>query len=99
MATDDRKIFAVHYTYEPAKAALRDEHRPLHREWLGEEHRAGNVIACGPYPDGSGALILVRADSLDGSEAFLANDPFIAHEAVDGVRVVEWTEVYGPFTA
>lgn len=92
-------IFAVHYTYEPAKAAVRDEHRPLHREWLGEEFRAGNVLACGPYPDGSGALILIQAASLDAAEAFLANDPFNAHRAVDGIRVVEWTEVFGPFAS
>ena len=90
-------IFAVHYAYGPMKAAVRDEYRPLHREWLGEEYRAGNVLICGPYPDGSGALILIGAESLDGAEAFLANDPFIAHEAVDGVRVVEWTQVHGPF--
>lgn len=90
-------IFAVHYTYTPAKAALRDEHRALHREWLAEEYKAGNVLISGPYPDGSGALILIRADSLDGAEAFLANDPFNAHQAVDGVRVVEWTQVFGPF--
>ncbi|MFW0797316.1 YciI family protein [Gordonia sp. CPCC 205515] len=90
-------IFAVHYGYGPAKAAIRDEYRPLHREWLLEEFNAGNVVATGPYPDGSGALILIRADSLDGAEAFQNNDPFIAHEAVDQVRIVEWTEVYGPF--
>lgn len=89
--------FAVHYAYGPMKAQRRDEHRPQHREWLGEEFRAGNVLSCGPYPDGSGALIMIRAESLDGAEAFLANDPFIAHEAVDGVRVVEWTQVFGPF--
>ncbi|MGC4963803.1 YciI family protein [Gordonia sp. DT218] len=91
--------FAVHYTYEPPKAALRDQYRPLHREWLGEENAAGNVLLAGPYPDGSGALIVIRAESLDAGEAFLANDPFIAHEAVDGVRVVEWTQVFGPLDA
>ena len=37
-------IFAVHYTYGPAKAAVRDQHRPLHREWLAEEFKAGNVL-------------------------------------------------------
>ena len=65
-------IFAVHYTYRPEKAELRDQHRRLHREWLGEEHSAGNVLLAGPYPDGSGALILVRADDLDGAKAFLS---------------------------
>lgn len=93
-------IYAVHYTYTPAKAALRDEYRGVHRQWLGEEHDAGNVLTCGPYPDGSGALIMITAEGgLDGAEAFLANDPFIVHEAVDGIRVVEWTQVYGPFPA
>ncbi|MFW0784767.1 YciI family protein [Gordonia sp. CPCC 206044] len=90
-------IFAVHYTYTPAKAAIRDEHRPLHRAWLGEEYDAGNVLATGPYPDGTGALLLIRADSLDGAETFMANDPFQAHRAVDGIRIVEWTQVKGPF--
>ena len=58
---------------------------------------AGNVLLAGPYPDGSGALILVRADDLDGAEAFLANDPFNAHRAVDAVEVKEWTNIFGPF--
>ena len=89
--------FAVHYTYGPAKAAVRDQHRPLHREWLAEEFKAGNVLMTGPYPDGSGALILIRGTDLDEAEAFIANDPFNAHQAIDGVRVVEWTQVYGPF--
>lgn len=91
-------IFAVQYTYGPTKAAIRDEHRPLHRQWLGEEHHAGNVLMAGPYPDGSGALFLIRAEGgIDAAEAFLANDPFNAHQAVDTVRVVEWTQLYGPF--
>ncbi|MGW0035809.1 YciI family protein [Gordonia sp. NPDC003376] len=91
--------FAVHYSYGPAKAAIRDRLRPDHRRWLGEENKAGNVLLVGPYTDGTGALLLVRAEGgLDGAEAFIANDPFIAGEAVDAVRVIEWTQVYGPFT-
>jgi len=90
-------IFAVHYDYAPDKAAVRDEHRPLHREWLGEEYAAGNVLACGPYPDGTGALIMIRAESHDAAQVFLANDPFHAQHAIEAVRIVEWTQVYGPF--
>ncbi|WHU49749.1 YciI family protein [Gordonia sp. L191] len=91
-------IYAVHYGYEPAKAATRDAHRAVHRQWLSEEHQAGNVLLSGPYPDGSGALILIRVDGdIDAAEAFMANDPFNAHQAVDSVRIVEFTQVYGPF--
>lgn len=89
--------FAVQYTYRPAKAALRDQHRPLHREWLSEENKAGNVLVAGPYPDGSGALIIISAADLEAAEAFLANDPFQAHQAVDAVRIDEWNQVFGPF--
>ncbi|MGV9673311.1 MULTISPECIES: YciI family protein [unclassified Gordonia (in: high G+C Gram-positive bacteria)] len=93
-------IYAVHYTYTAAKAAIRDEHRAQHRQWLSEEYGAGNVLISGPYPDGSGALIMIKADGgIDAAEAFMANDPFNAHEAIDGVRIVEWTQVYGPFDA
>lgn len=91
-------IYAVHYTYGPAKAALRDAHRGEHRQWLGEEHAAGNVLISGPYPDGSGALIMIGVEGdIDAAEAFMANDPFNANQAVDGVRIVEWTQIYGPF--
>ncbi|GAB04618.1 uncharacterized protein YciI [Gordonia amarae] len=90
-------IFAVHYDYAPDKAAVRDEHRPLHRKWLGEAHEAGTVLTCGPYPDGTGALILIRAESLDAVQAFLADDPFHTHDAIAAVRINEWTQVYGPF--
>ncbi|ASR03660.1 YciI family protein [Gordonia rubripertincta] len=89
--------FAVQYTYRPAKAALRDQYRRLHREWLGEENKAGNVLIAGPYPDGSGALIIISAADLEAAEAFLANDPFQAHQAVDAVRIDEWNQVFGPF--
>ena len=59
--------------------------------------RAGNVLTCGPYPDGTGALILLRAHDLAAAEVFLANDPFHAHSAIAAVRVTEWVQVYGPF--
>ncbi|MGC4932685.1 YciI family protein [Gordonia sp. DT30] len=91
-------IYAVHYTYESAKATVRDAHRAAHREWLSEEYGAGNVLASGPYPDGSGALILIGVDGgIDDAEAFMANDPFNAHQAIDGVRIVEWKQIFGPF--
>ncbi|MFT4044233.1 MAG: YciI family protein [Gordonia sp. (in: high G+C Gram-positive bacteria)] len=90
-------FFAIHYTYTPATASLRDQYRPAHRAWLGEHFTAGNVLLSGAYPDGSGALIVVRAADLDAATAFIGNDPFLTNDAVDGVRVVEWNQVYGPF--
>lgn len=92
-------IFAVHYTYSASTADLRDEHRPAHRAWLGALYEAGQVLASGPYPDGSGALILIQATDAAAGEALLADDPFRAAGAIDAVECTEWVQVFGPFDA
>lgn len=89
--------FAVDYTYAPDQAALRDEHRPAHRRWLGERHAAGEVLAVGAYADGSGALLIVAADDQQAAAALLADDPFAHAGAIAGTLVREWPNLYGPF--
>lgn len=89
--------FAVEYTYAPEHAAVRDEHRPARRQWLGEGHEAGVVRMVGPYTDGTGALLIVSAQSADAVSAFLAGDPFAQAGAIAGTRVTEWLNVFGPF--
>ena len=50
--------FAVNYTYSPSTAAGRDEHRPVHRAWLGELLTQDVLVSSGPFTDDSGALIV-----------------------------------------
>ncbi len=88
-------IFAVHYTYAPEQAGLRDEHRPAHRTWLRAGVDRGEVLSSGAYPDGSGALIIIRADDPAAADASMAEDPFATVGAVAGVRIVQWTPVMG----
>ncbi|KZM74890.1 YciI family protein [Nocardia terpenica] len=90
-------IFAVHYTYTEATAAGRDEHRPAHRQWLADLVERGTVLSSGFYPDGSGALILFRADDAAAMDALLAQDPFARHDVIDDKRAVEWLPVMGAF--
>ncbi|MBF6329558.1 YciI family protein [Nocardia transvalensis] len=90
-------LFAVHYTYSEATVPGRDEHRPEHRAWLSGLVDQGVVLTSGPYPDGSGALILFRADDADAMEKLLAQDPFAQQGLIDAVRVVEWQPVLGAF--
>lgn len=90
-------IFAVHYTYDPADAAGRDEHRPAHRAWLRGLVNTGEVLSSGAYPDGSGALILFSQPDLATTEKLLAEDPFARANVVAGVRAVEWRPVMGAF--
>ncbi|MFC4374698.1 YciI family protein [Nocardia halotolerans] len=90
-------IFAVHYTYSEATAADRTTHRPEHREWLNALVAAGTVLTSGPYPDGSGALLLFRAEDAPALSALLEQDPFALLGLIDAVRVVEWLPVLGAF--
>ncbi|WP_107658215.1 YciI family protein [Nocardia suismassiliense] len=92
-------IFAVHYTYSAATVPDRDTHRPAHRAWLAGQLDAGNLLTSGPYPDGSGALILFRAEDAGALNALLAEDPFAREKLIDDVRVVEWLPVLGAFTS
>lgn len=89
--------FAVEYTYAPAQAALRDEHRPAHRQWLGDGYEQGVVRMAGPFADGSGAWLMVVAKDRDGVLEHLANDPFAKVGAIAATTITEWVNVFGPF--
>ncbi|MFB7717070.1 YciI family protein [Nocardia sp. NPDC056100] len=88
-------IFAVHYTYSEATVPGRDEIRPVHREYLAGLAKQGILLARGPYPDGSGALLIFDADSAETVGKLLAEDPFQVSNLVDGTRVVEWLPTDG----
>ena len=88
-------IFAVHYTYSSGTAALRDEHRPAHRDWLSAGVDRGDVLVSGPYVDGSGALIMIEADGAEAAAAYMARDPFARAGALTAVRIVEFNPVFG----
>ncbi|MBF6173980.1 YciI family protein [Nocardia blacklockiae] len=90
-------IFAVHYTYSAATVPARDEHRPEHRAWLSGLVDQGTVLSTGPYPDGSGALLLFRADDAEALAKLLAEDPFARLDLIDAKRAVEWQPVLGAF--
>ncbi|MFC9896251.1 YciI family protein [Nocardia sp. NPDC127579] len=87
--------FAVHYTYSEATVPGRDMHRPEHRAWLADLAEAGVMLSSGPYGDGSGALLLFRAESADALRELLAKDPFARESLVEEIRVVEWTPTIG----
>ena len=91
-------LFAVHYTYSDDTAA-RDEHRPAHREFLGDLAREGVVVLSGPYatipeaPDA--ALLVLRGESAAQLVELLRDDPFQQQGLVEQVAVREWTPVLG----
>ncbi|QIS14158.1 MULTISPECIES: YciI family protein [Nocardia] len=88
-------IFAVHYVYSDATIPGRDAHRPEHRAWLAGLVEPGSLLTSGPYPDGSGALLIFRAEDEAALRALLAEDPFAKANVIDDVQVVEWVPTIG----
>ncbi|WP_327150499.1 YciI family protein [Nocardia sp. NBC_01329] len=88
-------LFAVHYVYSEATVPARDTHRPRHRAWLADRLAEGALVTSGPYPDGSGALLLFRAADDAALQDLLTQDPFAQEKLIDDVRAVEWQPVLG----
>jgi uncharacterized protein YciI len=50
--------------------------RPLHRQYLTGLKERGQLAACGPFLDDSGALIVYEAASREEAEKLIQADPF-----------------------
>ncbi|QLY29637.1 YciI family protein [Nocardia huaxiensis] len=92
-------VFAVHYVYSDATVPQRNEFRPEHRAWLNNLVDEGVVLTSGPYANGSGALILVKAEDLESVEKLFTNDPFAREGLLEDKRFVEWLPTMGAFSA
>ncbi|RMI28528.1 YciI family protein [Nocardia stercoris] len=88
-------IFAVHYTYAGTTVAGRDQHRPEHRQWLTGNLEQRALLSSGPYLDGSGALLLWRAEDADTLAEILTADPFAREGLIEAVRITEWLPIMG----
>lgn len=72
-------LFAVTYDYTDGSDAGRDEHRPLHLEFLTGLFESGRLVVSGPTDAAGprpGALLIVRADSPEQAEEMMSQDPF-----------------------
>lgn len=54
-----------------------------HVAFLRSLDREGRLVLAGPFDDGSGGLVVIRATSLDEARAIAARDPFVARGARD----------------
>jgi uncharacterized protein YciI len=63
----------IDYLQDKAKVS---ELRPLHRQYLTGLLTRGKLVACGPFTDDSGALIIYEADSPQEADQLLQADPF-----------------------
>ncbi|APE35985.1 hypothetical protein BOX37_20915 [Nocardia mangyaensis] len=75
---------------------------PAGPEAVAERDHAGSrsatvLLSSGPYPDGTGALLLFRAENAAALTELLGHDPFAEKNLIEAVRVVEWLPVMGAF--
>ena len=91
-------FYAVTYRYTDDTAA-RDEHRPVHREFLASLAGAGALRASGPYVDAEpdSALLIFTADSADEVRDLLADDPFNVNGCIAETTVLQWNPIIGDY--
>lgn len=92
-------LFLVEYTYAPEKSDARDAVRTDHRAWLSDLVDRKVVRSSGPFPDGSGALIIVDADDAGTVRTLCTHDPFARAGLVADSRITEWKPVMGEFAS
>ncbi|WP_413450061.1 YciI family protein [Georgenia phoenicis] len=92
-------VFAVEYTYDPARTDDLAAVRPAHREFLQGLVDAGSLLASGPWLDNAapGALLLVLAQDVDGAQRLLDDDPFLRAHLISQRTVRPWNPVMGAF--
>lgn len=89
------KHYAVTYTY--GERTLIDATRPSHRDYMTQLKEAGTVIAAGPFAGDEQSMIIFRVSDEAELERILADDPYAAADALDGVTVREWNPLISVF--
>ncbi|WP_142825958.1 YciI family protein [Planococcus soli] len=85
------KYFAVLLPMKDADKSR--EFRPQHLAFLEHKRSNGQVAANGKFADGSGGLVIYRAESFGACEALVKKDPYV----VEGARkyeIFEWEAVW-----
>jgi uncharacterized protein len=52
--------------------------RPQHLAFLQDQEAQGRIFARGPFADGSGGLIIYRAESRESARALAESDPYVS---------------------
>jgi len=63
----------IEYIQDKGKIA---EVRPTHRQYLTKLMESNQLVACGPFTDDWGALIVYESATREDAEKLVQNDPF-----------------------
>lgn len=67
--------------------------RPTHRQYLTSLKDKGQLVACGPFTDDSGALIIYEAPTKEDAEKLLQGDPFNQNGVFVRYQLRPWNAV------
>jgi uncharacterized protein YciI len=70
----DMSYFVLEYRYGDLDARARV--RPDHLAYLTALNKDGKVVLAGPVGDGSGAMMVLKADSLEEAALIVKDDPY-----------------------
>ncbi|WP_298827163.1 YciI family protein [uncultured Planococcus sp.] len=85
------KYFAVLLPMKDADKS--GEFRPQHLAFLEKMRNSGQVAANGKFADGSGGLVIYKADSFEACEALVKTDPYVTEGARE-YEIFEWEAVW-----
>ena len=68
--------------------------RPEHRQYLALLRERGQLVAAGPFTDGTGALIIYEAADAEAAEKLLRDDPFHHHGIFLEYALRPWNPVF-----
>jgi uncharacterized protein len=81
------KYFAVFLPMKDEEKSKK--YRPEHLTFLQEKLEAGCIFAKGPFVDGTGGLVIYKAESLEQVETMVKKDPYVVTGA-RGYDIHEW---------
>ncbi len=71
------------------RPVLRDDHLAH----IGKVHDRGRVVLAGPFTDGAGSLIVIRAESLEAARAIADADPYVTGGVFASIEVLPFKQV------
>jgi uncharacterized protein len=80
----------IEYIQDKAKVT---KLRPMHRQYLTSLKESGRLVACGPFTDDSGALIIYEAAGKEEAEQLLQADPFNQNGVFVRYQLRPWNAV------
>ena len=87
-------IFVIIGYDGPDGQAKRKLHRQAHLERMDPLDKAGKVVLAGPFTDGAGSLIVIKAESLEEARTFAAGDPYVTEGIFARYEVHPFDQVY-----